>query len=234
MVHRRCVLEKYLNKKLKVKMVFKRALLLLSASVLIVFAKEIPINEDGASVFGKCPTSGNFIDVVNCMSGRALKVMDEAANNPKIEILPGITFVSENPNIQRSGKSLEELPTDPKEKAAALVDRLFEATSRLISGRSLNVKLPYTESKNVARALEEGRAKIKKLMGPLLLGIGTKVFGIMPIVIGGVALLASKALIVAKIAFLIAIALAFPTFFSSGAGNFFNKVDNCSFNFFPT
>lgn len=196
-----------------------KSLIMLSVCALVTLAEE----ESAFSFLTKCPIDGT-LNTANCVAAKALKMVEDVAKSPKIEVFPGVVFTSDNPNIQRSGKELKELPVDPKERGQVLFDRLLDTTAKLISGRSLSIKLPFTSAKSVARALEVGRAKIKKVMGPLLLGIGAKVFGIMPIVIGAVALIATKALIIAKIAFILAVAIAFPALFSSGGGGIINKV----------
>lgn len=56
--------------------------------------------------------------------------------------------------------------------------------------------------------LGRGKKKLKKLIGPLLMGlIGKKIFAIVPLLFVGLAVLAFKALIVSKIALLLAVVL---------------------------
>lgn len=51
---------------------------------------------------------------------------------------------------------------------------------------------------------DAGRGKLKKSLLPIIIGIAAKVFALIPLALGGLALIATKALIIAKIAFVIA------------------------------
>lgn len=68
--------------------------------------------------------------------------------------------------------------------------------------------------------LTKGRGKIKKIAGPLLLAIGAKLVAIIPLFLGGLVLLATKALIVAKIAFVLAAVLGLQKLGGSGGSGF--------------
>lgn len=68
-----------------------------------------------------------------------------------------------------------------------------------------------------------GRGKMKKLAGPLMMALGAKLIAIVPILLGGLALFTAKALIVSKIAIVLAAIVALPSLFSGG-GNLFSKV----------
>lgn len=57
---------------------------------------------------------------------------------------------------------------------------------------------------------------MKKLLGPLALAIGAKLFAIVPLLLGGLALLTTKAIIVAKIALLLALVVGGSRLFGSG------------------
>lgn len=57
---------------------------------------------------------------------------------------------------------------------------------------------------------------MKKIAGPLILAIGAKIIAMIPLFLGGVVLLATKAVIVAKIAFILAAVLAFQRLGGSG------------------
>lgn len=57
---------------------------------------------------------------------------------------------------------------------------------------------------------------MKKMMGPLLMGLGVKLMAVGPILLGGVALLSTKALIIAKIALVLSVIIFAQSFFSTG------------------
>lgn len=65
----------------------------------------------------------------------------------------------------------------------------------------------------------KGRAKIKKMILPLIAAAGVKVFALIPILLGGLGLLVLKALIVGKVALLLAGVMLFQRLFGSAAGS---------------
>lgn len=77
-----------------------------------------------------------------------------------------------------------------------------------------------------------GRGKLKKLAGPLVLALGAKVVALLPLFLGGLVLLATKALVVAKVAFVLAAVLAVQKLLGSSGGfsgsgfNLLGKVNN--------
>ncbi|GBP17611.1 hypothetical protein EVAR_12316_1 [Eumeta japonica] len=79
----------------------------------------------------------------------------------------------------------------------------------------LNVKFEPGELRDAARTFEEARGKIKKYT-PLLAGIGVKVIAVVGLLFGGLTLLVTKALLVAKLAFLAAAALGLQKILSGG------------------
>lgn len=87
-----------------------------------------------------------------------------------------------------------------------------------MDSHSLNVKFPQETTQEVARAIEEGRGKLKKLGGPLLLAIGAKLVALIPLFLGGLIFLALKALVVSKIAFVIAAILGLSKLGGGGLG----------------
>lgn len=108
------------------------------------------------------------------------------------------------------------LPADSKEKNGRLLDMATEAATNFMSSHNLQFKLPAETTQQVARAFEEGRGKMKKMVGPLALAIGAKLIAIIPIFLGGLAILATKALVLAKIAFILAAGLGLQKFLGGG------------------
>ncbi|XP_034837101.1 uncharacterized protein [Maniola hyperantus] len=92
----------------------------------------------------------------------------------------------------------------------------------------LKVNFEPGELKEAARTFEEARGKIKKY-APLLAGIGVKVVAVVGLLFGALTLLVTKALVVAKLAFLAATALGVHKYFS---GEGFNSLSKNSV--FPT
>ncbi|KAJ0170867.1 hypothetical protein K1T71_013639 [Dendrolimus kikuchii] len=82
----------------------------------------------------------------------------------------------------------------------------------------LNVKFEAGELSDAARTFEEARGKIKKYT-PLITGIGLKIIAVVAILFGGLTLLVTKALVVAKLAFMAAAALGLQKLLSGGGLN---------------
>lgn len=94
----------------------------------------------------------------------------------------------------------------------------MDSLANFVESHSLEVKFPKEASQSVARAIEEGRGKLKKVAGPLLLAFGAKLIALVPLFLGGLIFLAIKALIVSKIAFVLAAILGLQKFGGGGAG----------------
>ncbi|KAL4708574.1 hypothetical protein ACJJTC_014182 [Scirpophaga incertulas] len=91
------------------------------------------------------------------------------------------------------------------------------AIERDASGQDkLNVKFEPGELREAARTFEEARGKVKKYT-PLLAGIGVKVIAVLGLLFGGLTLLVTKALVVAKLAFFAAAALGVQKLLSGGS-----------------
>lgn len=101
----------------------------------------------------------------------------------------------------------------------------MDSLTNFVESHSLEVKFPKETSQQFARAIEEGRGKLKKVAGPLLLAFGAKLIALVPLFLGGLIFLAFKALIVSKIAFLLAAVLGLQKFGGGGGGlNLLSKV----------
>lgn len=122
-----------------------------------------------------------------------------------------------------------QLPENSDERSGRLVDIAMQNAADFLSSHSLEVKIPAEATQEVARALDEGRGKLKKMMGPIAIAIGAKLFAIVPIVLGALALLTTKAVIVAKIALLLALIVSGSRFFG-GLGNKFGGAFGSGYN----
>lgn len=143
-------------------------------------------------------------------------------------------FSCRDPSVSaRNAKAISEneitdsLPADESERSGRLFDLAMDSLTNFIESHSLEVKFPKETSQQVARAIEEGRGKIKKFVGPLLLAFGTKLIAFVPLFLGGLIFLAIKALVVSKIAFILAAILGFQKFSAGGGGlGLLSKVTN--------
>ncbi|PBC33588.1 hypothetical protein APICC_00758 [Apis cerana cerana] len=181
----------------------------------------------------------------SCISVKTVSMLDRAARSSDIDIIDGVKFVRETPKekikvistrshlslpVERNGKDLKtevdimnELPRDASDRAIKLMGMMFDSVMSFVRSHSLKLSMP--EEGSISRALDEGRAKIKKIALPLIAAAGVKLFALIPIVLGSLGLLVMKALFVGKIALLLAGVLAFQRLFGSGNGatSFFNK-----------
>lgn len=136
----------------------------------------------------------------------------------------------------RSGKAISEneiiesLPAESSERSNRLYDMAVNSFATFLDSHTMEVKFPQESSQEVARAIEEGRGKLKKVAGPLLLAFGAKLIALIPLFIGGLIFLAFKALVVSKIAFVLAALLGLQKFGTATGGfNLLGKVVNGGF-----
>lgn len=121
---------------------------------------------------------------------------------------------------------LASLPTESSQHTGRLLDLAMDSAANFFGSHALNIKFPAETTQEIARAFEEGRGKIKKIAGPLILAVAAKLFALIPLFLGGLVLLATKALVVAKIAFVLAAVLGFQKLGASGSG--FNLLSKFS------
>lgn len=143
--------------------------------------------------------------------------------------------ISRDPAVSaRSGKAISEneiidsLPVDKTERAGRLVDLAMDSLTSFLDTHSLEVKFPKEASQDMARAIEEGRGKLKKIAGPLILAVGAKLIALVPLFLGGLIFLAIKALVVSKIAFVLAAILGLQKLGAGSGGglNLLGKLAN--------
>ncbi|KAG8038536.1 hypothetical protein G9C98_006232 [Cotesia typhae] len=149
-------------------------------------------------------------EMSSCLKLKLVTAMDRVSRSAQLNIAEGVTVVRD----ENSREKIEEAPKTPQEieaslpraledKEDALNTMIFDKFVRFFQSHTLKLKLPNVEE--LSRSLtEEGRGKKKKNMGgllaiPLLIG-GTLV----PLALGALALLAGKALIVSKLALVLA------------------------------
>ncbi|XP_014254111.1 uncharacterized protein LOC106669281 [Cimex lectularius] len=161
-------------------------------------------------------------DVVSCLGVRAIAAMDRASRMADIQLASGITLVKENDF--RAGRALltpqqleESLPANAEERSSKLIDLAYDSALRFLQSHSLQLRMPQDAPESFQRALDEGRAKLKKKVLPLLMLVGAKLVTLLPLALGAVGLMALKALFVGKLAFVLAAVLAFQKFFASGS-----------------
>ncbi|CAG9760717.1 unnamed protein product [Ceutorhynchus assimilis] len=154
-------------------------------------------------------------DVSSCLKLKLLAALDRASRSYNLNILDGVTFVKDpNADVKNEAPKTEaeieaNLPRSLGEKDEALTGLIFS-----------KIKLP--SSSDIARSFseEEGRGKKGKKGGgammllPLILG-GTLV----PLALGALALLAGKALIISKLALVLAGIIGLKKLLSGQSGH---------------
>ncbi|KYQ59802.1 hypothetical protein ALC60_01187 [Trachymyrmex zeteki] len=164
----------------------------------------------------------------SCMFVKTISALNRATRSSNIEIIDGVTFVRDTP-MERLSRNLEmnekeimnELPREITDRMIKLSIMLYDSVVSFMKSHSLKLDMPEG---SVSRALTEGRAKIKKLVLPLIAAAGLKVFALAPLLLFGLGLLTVKALIFGKLALLAAGYMIFQKLFSgSNVGGFFNK-----------
>ncbi|KAK0164957.1 hypothetical protein PV328_003520 [Microctonus aethiopoides] len=172
----------------------------------------------------------------SCLAVKANNAIVRAGRSNDFELIQGITFIRDTP-MERSGKTLKtetdmlnELPREASDRIMKLISMIYESTVSFLKSHSLKINLP---DQPLARALSEGRAKLKKFALPMMAAVALKLFALVPIVMGGLGLLVLKALVVGKIALLFAAILAFQRFAggsgASSIGSIFNRTPQASY-----
>ncbi|KAK4875559.1 hypothetical protein RN001_011981 [Aquatica leii] len=157
-------------------------------------------------VYKECASS----DLSPCLKLKLVSAMDRALRSySEVSLIDGVKFVKDvNAPAESAPKTEAELEASlPRglDRENALNSLIVEKITNFFDTHSLQIKLP--NASDIKRSLsDEGRGKKKKMGGvfliPLLLG-GT----LIPLALGALALLAGKALIVSKIALVLAAAL---------------------------
>ncbi|XP_014475620.1 PREDICTED: uncharacterized protein LOC106744950 [Dinoponera quadriceps] len=99
-----------------------------------------------------------------------------------------------------------------------LNDVLFERVAALMNSFNVRISLPRTTSGELKRSVEEGRGKMKKMMGMMMMGMAMKLAAIVPIALGVLFLLAGKALIISKIALVLSLIIGLKKLLSQKQG----------------
>ncbi|KAL4708486.1 hypothetical protein ACJJTC_014094 [Scirpophaga incertulas] len=168
-----------------------------------------PVSQD-ESVYRLMPA--NLMDCQNkdfgtCLKEHALKITERLRSVRKVSIFDGVTIYNNNP---KEARSLDTLPTDPKQRNELVNQRLWETTADLLQRTEL--ELSYgNEDEEESRALEEeGRGKKKKEMRkklrvliPLVLLAKAKAVVLVVLSIIVIAASLAKLALIAKIAFLV-------------------------------
>ncbi|CAB0043825.1 unnamed protein product [Trichogramma brassicae] len=106
------------------------------------------------------------------------------------------------------------LPTELEARESAVNDVLYDRAARFLSTHTVELSMP----EELSRSLGEARGKKKKIVKsllPILLLLKLKAAALIPILLGGLALLAFKALIIGKVALIISAVLLLQKLFGN-------------------
>lgn len=168
-------------------------------------------------------------DAVVCLAVKAAAALERAARlDGDVQVLPGLT-VTKNAGggdaAQRDSRSLptedelrDRLQHEPADGSSKALDMVVNSALRFLQSRTLTFNFPQTNTEELSRAVEEGRGKLKKKMLPILGLLAVKIVAVLPFVLGVIGFFALKALVLGKLALLIAGILAFQKFSGSSAG----------------
>ncbi|GAB0087562.1 osiris 12 [Sergentomyia squamirostris] len=148
------------------------------------------------------------VDAINI--GEGVRVV-RSADSPAVDVPKTLNEVELDKNLPRTAEARDE----------ALSTMLSDRVARFLSSRTIMVSLPKVSSDELGRSVEEGRGKMKKMMSMMMMGFAMKMAAMIPVAIAGLYLLAGKALIISKIALLLAGIIALKKLLSqknSGGG----------------
>ncbi|KAJ8952316.1 hypothetical protein NQ318_017210 [Aromia moschata] len=190
-----------------------------------------PRSEESNTYFGdlryvyKVYQECSATDLVSCLKLKLIAAIDRAARAyPEIPLFDGVTFVkdpkaaegtTEDPKTEADIEA--SLPRALEERDDALNNLMTNKIANFFETHTLKVKLPTASELQRSFNGEEGRGKKKKSSGflllPLILG-GT----LIPLALGALALLAGKALIVSKLALVLAAIIGLKKLLSGHGG----------------
>ncbi|BES96533.1 Protein of unknown function (DUF1676) [Nesidiocoris tenuis] len=180
------------------------------------FAAEESISSGMRVVYSAYRQCENSVDPVICLKARAVKLVDRALHSDAIPLVDGISLIK-RPESERSLKEeLEPLPTDLESRANKVDDLLWNRVGAFLQSHSVQLNMPSFVNEAVVESEDdEGRGKKKKLIPAILLGLLLK-GSMLAMAMKALALLAAKALLVSKLALILAGIIALKKLFSSG------------------
>lgn len=154
-------------------------------------------------------------DLTMCLKMRALTYVDKALRRSEdINIVDGVTLVKADSSTEAyrglNARALSQdeldasLPKNADEKNTQIENMLFDRVARFLETHTLMLKVPESSISEMKRSLEEARDKkkkaAKKILPALAMMLIFKVIASIPFILGTLALLAFKALLIGKIA----------------------------------
>lgn len=133
----------------------------------------------------------------------------ELIRSTDAEELPRSSFAELETQLGRTASSKDEI----------LNEILFDRVASLLNSFNVQIRLPRTSPGELKRGMEEGRGKMKKMMGMMMMGMAMKMAAMIPIALGVLFLLAGKALIISKVALVLSLIIGLKKLLSSKQSN---------------
>ncbi|KAJ0170874.1 hypothetical protein K1T71_013646 [Dendrolimus kikuchii] len=158
--------------------------------------------------------SGN--DISHCLKQKLAKAINKVSKSEELSVLSGVTITKDKDAMINEVEVEEANPRSLDE--SSLDNLILDKIIRFMQSHTIQIKFPTSSD------IEEGRGRRKKL-APLL-AIPVLLGGILvPLAFGALALLAGKALIVSKLALVLAGIIGLKKLLSpSGAGHEAHEV----------
>lgn len=139
-----------------------------------------------------------------CLKKKAIAFFERLGRVGNLPIAENLELVrdpdAKPDDFRATNLEVETSRTAGAAKDEILNDILFERISALMNGFNLQIRMPKTNPDELKRSIEEGRGKMKKMMGMMMTGMAMKMAAMVPLAMGVLFLLAGKALIISKIA----------------------------------
>lgn len=126
--------------------------------------KEEPSKWKSASKLVEGCMSQEYSEMAKCFGVKAVAVIDRASRMHTINLLPGVTFVADSEELQRSGRALmteeeieNSISAEPNEKGTKLADMLFDSVARFMQSHALQFRVPKSTSFELQKAVDEGK-----------------------------------------------------------------------------
>ncbi|CAH2097081.1 unnamed protein product [Euphydryas editha] len=140
--------------------------------------------------------------ILPCLKKKAILFFDRAARMEAIPLIDGVDIVkkSDMETVPVSENDIDaSLPRNLESKDEALTDMLWNRIAAFANSRTIQLSLPKMTGQELNKGVEEGRGKMKKMMGMMMMGAAMKMAAMIPLAIAGLFVLAGKALIVSKV-----------------------------------
>ncbi|CAG4970425.1 unnamed protein product [Colias eurytheme] len=143
-------------------------------------------------------------DVSLCLKEKALKYVETISSAREMNLAEGVTLLGTG--SPRSARAYEPLADEPKAREAQVESRLVDIAAEFLENHVIEFRMPSSAVEGMKRSLEEARGKKKKLkqLLPLLALAKLKIMALIPLFLGIIAFAAAKAVLLAKVALLVA------------------------------